>query len=72
MGRTQEKCGVSQVGDVSGIMEVERARGWENVLMVRNTPCQTRSVSIDLKAEDSTHVYRTSRRHGEASPLTPR
>ena len=74
MGRKRGKRGVSQVGDASGIMEVERAQGGENVLMAGNKPCLEALIAIQMqmKAENSTHIYRTSRRRSEATPLTPR
>jgi hypothetical protein len=74
MGRTRGKRGVSQVGDASGIMEAERTQGGENVLMAGNTPCLKALITnqMQMKAEDSTHIYRTPRRRSEASPLTPR
>jgi hypothetical protein len=74
MGRTRGKYGVSQIGDASDIMEVERAQDWENALMAWNTPLQGKKGYNDmlLEAEGGTHVYCTSGCYGEASPLTPR
>ena len=73
MGRMRGKHGVSQVEDASDITEVERAQEWENALMAWNTPGQVGGVVMTCKmeAEDCTHIYRTSRCHSEASPLTP-
>jgi hypothetical protein len=57
MGRTRGKRGVLQVEDASGIMEVERAQDWENVLMGGNTPFQARSVNSGLDVNVGLRLY---------------
>jgi hypothetical protein len=49
MGRTRGRHGVSQIGDASDIMEVERAQDWENALMAWNTPCKVGRVIMTYK-----------------------